>query len=101
MGVTAGLKARQIIDNMAHILAIELMAGAQGVDFRREILGPESRQGRGTAAAYALLRRDTPFIERDCLMYPYIERTRELVEAGAVAGAVDAALGETSNGQQV
>jgi histidine ammonia-lyase len=94
MGVTAGLKGRQIIDNVAHILAIELMAAAQGVDFRREALAPEAPQGRGTAAAYALLRRDIPFIEADRLMYPLIERARELVEAGAVARAVDAALGQ-------
>jgi histidine ammonia-lyase len=93
MGVTAGLKARQIIDNVAHILAIELMAAAQGVDFRREAMGADAGQGRGTAAAYALLRRDIPFIESDCLIYPYIERARELVEHGAVARAVDAALG--------
>lgn len=88
MGVTAGLKARQIIDNVAHILAIELMAAAQGVDFRREALGPAARQGQGTAAAYKLLRRDIPPIDADRLLHPYITRARELVESGAVAAAV-------------
>ncbi|NTU85493.1 MAG: histidine ammonia-lyase, partial [Chloroflexales bacterium] len=35
MGVTAGLKLRAILDNVERLLAIELMAAAQGVDFRR------------------------------------------------------------------
>ncbi len=94
MGVTAGLKARQIIDNVAQILAIELLAAAQGVDFRREQLGPEARLGRGTAAAYGLIRQHVPFIASDCVLYPFIARACELVERGVLARAVAAALAD-------
>jgi histidine ammonia-lyase len=92
MGVTAGLKLRSVLDNLEQILALELMAAAQGVDFRRQELGPDARLGRGTAPAYALLRRHVPFIAADCVMYPHIAAARRIVADGAVVQAVDAAL---------
>src|SRR5207302_8394845 len=51
MGVTAGLKLLNILDNVERILAIELMAAAQGVDFRKPTLGPDAQPGCGTRAA--------------------------------------------------
>jgi histidine ammonia-lyase len=92
MGVTAGLKLRDVIDNVERILAIELMAAAQGVDFRRQALGAQARLGRGTAAAYALIRNHVPFIERDCVMSGYVELMRQLVADGAIVAAVNQAL---------
>src|SRR4030095_2246661 len=49
MGVTAGLKLRQMLDNVEGILAIELMTAAQGIDFRRQEVGARAKLGRGTA----------------------------------------------------
>jgi histidine ammonia-lyase len=92
MGVTAGLKLRAILDNVERILAIELMAAAQGVDFRRHALGPDAPLGRGTAPAYGLLRRHVPFIDADCVMYPHIEAARRLVADGSIMRAVSAAM---------
>lgn len=54
-------------------------------------MGADKRQGTGTAAAYALIRKKTSFIERDTLMYPHLETGRRLVADGALARAVDAA----------
>jgi len=93
MGCTAALKLRQILDNVEHILAIELMAAAQGIDFRRQALGAQTRLGQGTRAAYALIRQDVPFIEQDTVMYPYIEAVRKLVADGRVAGEVQRLTG--------
>jgi histidine ammonia-lyase len=93
MGVTAGLKLRQILDNVEGILAIELMAAAQGIDFRKADLGAGARLGRGTAAAYAAVRRRVPFIERDTVMYGYIDAVRRDVRDGVLASAVRGALG--------
>lgn len=92
MGVTAGLKLRAILDNVEQILAIELMAAAQGVDFRRQTLGEGARLGRGTAPVYALLRRHIPFIAADTPMYPHLEAARRLVADGAVIAASRAGL---------
>ncbi|MFN8457399.1 MAG: histidine ammonia-lyase [Anaerolineae bacterium] len=89
MGVTAALQTRQIISNVEHILAIELMAAAQGVDFRREKLGSQARLGQGTQPAYELIRSHIPFLEKDALMYPYLEAAHQLVMTGQVVMAVN------------
>ncbi len=89
MGVTAALQTRQIITNVEQILAIELMAAAQGIDFRRQNLGPAARLGQGTQPAYALIRERVPFLEQDAVMYPYLEAARQLVASGQVVVAVN------------
>ncbi len=89
MGVTAGLQTRQINDNVERILAIELLAAAQGIDFRWEKLGPAARLGQGTQPAYQLIREQVPFLERDAIMYPYIEAVRQLVADGQLVQSVN------------
>jgi histidine ammonia-lyase len=92
MGVTAALKMRRVAKNVERILAIELMAAAQGIDFRREVMGADTQHGRGTAAAYTLIREQVPFIETDTVMYPYMEHVRKLVASGQLVDRVNAAL---------
>jgi len=84
MGATSALKLRDVIDNVERILAIELMSAAQGVDFRRQIIGAEKKLGQGTRGVYALIRQHIPFIESDTVMYEHIETMRQLVEKGKV-----------------
>ena len=38
MGAAAARQARQIAANVERILALELLAAAQGIDFRRQVL---------------------------------------------------------------
>ncbi len=92
MGNTACLKARQILDNVEHILSIELMAAAQGIDFRREVHGQEATLGKGTAPVYNLIRSQAPFIAEDTVMYPYINAVKTLVQSGKLDEAVCEAL---------
>lgn len=84
MGATAGLKLRQINANVEHILSLELMAAAQGIDFRRQALQAGARLGEGTRRAYQLVRERVPFIEHDTVMYEYIREVRKLVSAGTI-----------------
>ena len=84
MGLTAGLKLRQITENVAHILATELMAAAQGIDFRRQQLGADAKLGKGTAPLYEKIRQTVPFIEEDVVMYDYLSAVRELVTSGVL-----------------
>ncbi len=95
MGLTAGLKLRQINDNVEHILAIELMAAAQGIDFRRKQLGAQARMGTGTAPAYELIRSEAPFVEADTVLYAYMEAVRRLVASGGLVRAVNAHVQDT------
>lgn len=89
MGATAALQTRQIMSNVEHILAIELMAAAQGIDFRKEVLGAQARLGQGTRPAYNLIRRHVPFLEKDAIMYPHLEAVRKLVAGGQLVKAVN------------
>lgn len=89
MGCTAALQARQIIKNVERILAIEMMAAAQGIDFRKQALGQAARLGRGTQPAYELIRKHVPFLEKDAIMYPYIEAVRKLITNGDIVIAVN------------
>jgi len=84
MGVTAGLKLRAVLDNVESILAIELRAAAQGIDFRKQVLGPKACLGQGTQGVYALIRQNVPFIDADTTMAEYMERLRQLVADGTV-----------------
>jgi histidine ammonia-lyase len=84
MGATAAIKARRINSNVERIIAIELMAAAQGIDFRREIVGATARLGKGTQPVYDLIRQSVPFIERDTILYKYMAKVHEIVVSGAV-----------------
>ena len=92
MGVTAALKLVSILDNVERILSIELMAAAQGVDFRKLAIGNEAVLGEGTSSAYALIRQKVPFIQRDMFMADFIENIRQLIADQSLAKSVQACL---------
>lgn len=98
MGATAARQAREVATNVERILALELFAATQAVDLRREHLGAQARLGRGTDAAYALVRQHVPFLTQDAVMYPHIEAIHELVASGAIRSAVQEALSEEEAG---
>jgi histidine ammonia-lyase len=56
----AAWKARRVLRNLENILAIELMCGAQGIDFRAP-LSP----GRGVRTAHQRVRAIVPRLEGD------------------------------------
>lgn len=93
MGCTAALKIRRIMTNVERVLAIELMAAAQGIDFRRQEIGREARLGRGTQPVYELIRSEIPFIERDTLMYPLINAAHRLIVEDRIVEAVERVIG--------
>lgn len=92
MGVTAGLKLRAVLSNVERILAIELMSAAQGIDFRRQVVGADKTPGRGTRGAYDLIRRHIPFIESDTALSAFIEKARQLAADGEIVQSAEQAL---------
>jgi histidine ammonia-lyase len=60
MAMGAAWKARRVLRNLENILAIELMCGAQGIDFRAPL-----KPGRGVRAAYERVRAIVPRLEGD------------------------------------
>ncbi len=60
MGWFAAVKAAQVADRLATILALEFLCAAQGLDFLRPL-----RAGRGPHAAYERVRREVPHLAGD------------------------------------
>lgn len=87
MGVTSGLKARDILRNVTSVLAIELMAAAEGIDFRRPL-----RSSAPLEAVHTLIRSRVPHVSEDRVLYPDIETVSAMVRDGRVAQAAHAAL---------
>jgi histidine ammonia-lyase len=88
MGMTTALKTRQIIDNAQAVLAIELMAGAQAVDFRAP-----HKPSKGIQAAHDVIRKYVTHLEEDRPLYNDINKLKEVVESGEILDAVESAVG--------
>ncbi len=70
MGANAAVKLFKIMDNLNHILAIELMNAAQGIDFRRPV--KTSPILENFLKEY---RKEVAFINDDIVMYKEIHKT--------------------------
>lgn len=84
MGSIAARKAVEILRNVEHIIAIELLCAAQGIDFR----GPD-KLGTGTKVAYSLLRKYVPMLKEDRVLSNDIKTIVELIRNGQLTKAVD------------
>ncbi|MCL4871547.1 MAG: histidine ammonia-lyase [Anaerolineae bacterium] len=93
MGATAVRQMAQILTHVETIVAIELFAAAQGIDLRRQDMNqPEAKLGKGSAAAYHLIRQHVPFLEHDTTLAPHIEQMRQLVASGKIKQTIETAL---------
>ena len=77
MGMTAAWKAKRILADATRVVAIELLAGAQGLEYLKPLT-----PGRGVARAYAALRHEVPALTADRPMSAEIERVAAAVAAG-------------------
>jgi histidine ammonia-lyase len=89
MGNAAGLKAWQVLANCERALAIELLAGAQAVEFHAPL-----EPGAGTRAARAAVRELSPRLEDDRPLAPDIEAVASAIRDGSLVAAVEAEAGE-------
>ena len=88
MGNAAGLKAMSVVANVERVLAIELLAGAQAVEFLAPL-----EPGRGAAAARAFVRAQSPRLEDDRSLSADIETLAQTVRDGSLVAAVGGAVG--------
>jgi len=78
MGMTGAVKLRQIVENAERVLAIELMCGAQGLEFRRPL-----RASREVERAHAVVRLIVPRLEEDRVLAGDIDAIAAAVKGGA------------------
>jgi len=86
MGMTAALKARQVVEFTRSCLAVEVLVAAQALDFRKPL-----RAGRGVAAAHAAVRQVVPSMEEDREIHRDIEAVSALIDSGELLAAAHAA----------
>lgn len=88
MGMTSALKTQQIIDNAWAVLGIELMAGAQAIDFRKPV-----KPSPGVNAAYQVIRNYVEYMDEDRPLYDDINTLKDVVQSGEILEAVEKAVG--------
>jgi histidine ammonia-lyase len=89
MGNAAGLKAWQVLGNAERALAIELLAGAQGVEFLAPL-----EPGAGAAAARGFVRTLSPRVTEDRPLSGEIEAVAAVIRDGSLVAAVEDVTGE-------
>ncbi len=89
MGNASGLKAWQVLANAERALAIELLAGAQAVEFLAPL-----EPGAGVRATRAFVRSLSPRLRDDRALAPDIERAAAAIRDGSAIAAVEAEIGE-------
>jgi histidine ammonia-lyase len=80
MATFAARRLKAMVDNTAHILGIELLAAAQGIDFLRPLHSSPVLE-----AVHALLRQQVPKMQQDRYLAPDIAYATALVRDGSLA----------------
>src|SRR5438105_8422259 len=89
MGNAAGLKAWRVLANAERALAIELLAGAQAIEFFAPL-----EPGLGARAARDAVRALSPRLSDDRSLAGDIESVAEAIREGGLVAAVEADVGE-------
>jgi len=88
MGNAAGLKALVVLGNAERALAIELLAGAQAIEFLAPL-----RPGEGVRAVHALVRTLSERLVEDRSLSADIERVADAIRSGAVLESAEREIG--------
>jgi len=80
MATFAARRLQPMIDNVTHILGIELLAAAQGIDFLRPLHSSVALE-----QVFAVLRAQCPAMMQDRYIAPDIEAASALVRNGSLA----------------
>lgn len=85
MAMGAAVKLRRIVQNVRHVLAIELLCAMQGIDFRRPL-----RSSAAVERGHATLRAVVPPLGRDRVLAPDIAAAAQLIADGGLDAAIPA-----------
>lgn len=76
-------KTAKIVDNLRYILGIEAMHAAQAIDLRKA-----TRLGKGTKAAYDVIRSEISFLDQDRNLSVDIKKAYNIIKSGKLLEAV-------------
>jgi histidine ammonia-lyase len=87
MATFAARRLQQMNANTANILAVELLAAAEGIEFHRPL-----KSSKALETAHAAIRSKSPRFDRDRFFAPSIAATQTLVRARAFEGLLEPGL---------
>ena len=87
MGTIAARKARDIHYNASRVLVIELISACQAIDMDQN--SDSKKLGKGTAAAYEVIRAALPYIAEDTIMYRLFKKAEDIVDGNDIVSAVE------------
>ncbi|MDG6225988.1 MAG: histidine ammonia-lyase [Candidatus Thermoplasmatota archaeon] len=88
MGPVAIRHLKEIHRNVSDVLAIEMLCAAQALDLRKPL-----KPGKGTGAAYEVIRDSVSFMEEDRPLHPDIAAVSRLIRSRRIEEAVEASVG--------
>ena len=88
MGTIAARQAKEILDNVNSIVAIEILAAAQGIDCLKYYA-----LGRGTETAYRYIRNCIACLKEDKALYDDINKIKQMITTGTLINAVESVIG--------
>jgi len=88
MGTIAARKGRDIVRNVEHILAMELLCATQGLEFLLPL-----QPGIGVREAYRAVREKVPPIKSDWKFNEDIKKTQNMIGSGALLHGVEEIVG--------
>jgi histidine ammonia-lyase len=92
MGSIAMRQTREILTNVEHIIAIELLCAAQAYDLLTE--NKPMKGGLGTREAYKVIRQHVPYMAEDRELYIDIDSIVKIMRSGKIVSAVEKAIGK-------
>lgn len=90
-GTIAARKARQIIEHAFHVLSIEFICAAQGVDLREK---GASLLGTSGKISYSYIREKVPYMKDDIAIYRDMEKAYQLIYHGGLVETIEKEIGE-------
>lgn len=88
MGVTAGRKLHEVIENSKNVLGIELLCNTQALDLQRPLTTSKALE-----EVYKTIRKHVDTIEDDRIFYKDINNIMKLINNGEIVTAVESQVG--------
>jgi histidine ammonia-lyase len=89
MGVTAGRKLHEVLDNVENVLAIELICAAQAIEFHRPLKSSDAIE-----AAHHMIRCHVEPLGEDRILHKDMANIASLIRGNDILNAVEETVGE-------
>jgi histidine ammonia-lyase len=89
MGTIAARKAKNILNNVQKVLAMEMLCACQAIDLRGN-----KGLGKGSKIVYDIVRDKIPKINEDRAMYEMIDKSEEILKSGIIVKEVEKEIGK-------